>query len=311
LLLLFPDRPCIISDPLCRNPALTFRAGNLATRITTDVFLSFRRILAMPSPFPGMDPFLEGDEWEDFHSRFITTMAVKLLPGIRPDYAVRTERRIYVEHPLEDVRTIRPDVAILRNPDNFGYSRSGSAAAVATLEPVERTVPMSFEVEEKYLVIRRLDSSAVVTVIELLSPFNKRMGTRGRPTYLAKRQEVIQSATNLVELDLLRGGERLPTLEPLPVGDYFALIRRSTRRSTFAVYAWPMNHRLPTIPIPLDPGDREVTLDLQAVFDTVYDEAGYDYSLSYRREMSPPFSDEESTWVKSLLPNGSSDVVVD
>ncbi len=214
----------------------------------------------MPSPFPGMDPFLEGDEWEDFHSRFITTMAVMLLPGIRPDYVVRTERRIYVEHPLDDVKTIRPDVAILRHPDSFGYSRSGSTSTVSTLEPVERTVPMSFEVEEKYLVIRRLDSSEVVTVIELLSPFNKRMGTRGRPTYLAKRQEVLQSATNLVELDLLRGG------------------------------------------------DREVTLDLQAAFDTVYDEAGYDYSLNYRREISPPFSDAESSWVKSLLPKSSADV---
>ena len=265
----------------------------------------------MPSPFPGMDPFLEGDEWDDLHSRFITTMAVKLLPGIRPDYAVRTERRVYVEHPLDDVKTIRPDVAILRNPENFGFFRTGSESAVATLAPVERTVPLSFEVEEKYLVIRRLDSSAVVTIIELLSPFNKRMGTRGRPTYLAKRQDVIQSATNLVELDLLRGGERLPTLEPLPAGDYFALIRRSTRRSTFSVYAWPMNHRLPTIPIPLDPGDREVLLDLQAVFDTVYDEAGYDYSLSYRREMSPPFSDAELQWVKTVLPTRNGDAVAE
>ncbi len=261
----------------------------------------------MPSPFPGMDPFLEGDEWEDFHSRFITTMAVKLLPGIRPDYAVRTERRVYVEHLLDDVKTIRPDVAILRNPDDFGFSRRGSGSAVATLEPVERTVPMSFDVEEKYLVIRRLDSSAVVTIIELLSPFNKRAGTRGRPTYLTKRQEVLQSATNLVELDLLRGGERLPTLEPLPAGDYFALVRRATRRSTFSVYAWPMNHRLPVIPIPLDPGDREVTLDMQAVFDTVYDEAGYDYSLSYRREMLPPLSDTETQWVKTLLPDTPGD----
>ena len=259
----------------------------------------------MPSPFPGMDPFLEGDEWEDFHAAFIAEMRRALVPSLRPDYAVRTERRVYVEHPLDDPKLIRPDVAILRNPDDFGFSRRGSGSAVATLEPVERTVPMSFEVEEKYLVIRRLDSSAVVTVIELLSPFNKRPGTRGRPTYLAKRQEVIQSATSLVEIDLLRGGEQLPTLEPLPVGDYFTLIRRATRRSTFSVYAWPMNHRLPTIPIPLDPGDREVSLDLQAVFDTVYDEAGYDYSLSYRREISPPFSEAEMQWVKSLLPNPS------
>ena len=108
----------------------------------------------MPSPFPGMDPCLESDECDDFDAAFIAAMRRRLVPTLRPDYVVRTERRIYVEHPLDDVKTIRPDVAVLRHPDSFGYSRSGSNSAAATWEPVERTVPMSFEVEEKYLVIR-------------------------------------------------------------------------------------------------------------------------------------------------------------
>ena len=67
----------------------------------------------MPSVFPGMDPFLEGHEWEDFHTNFITEIQANLVPRLRPSYAVRTERRIYVEHPLDDDTLIRPDISIL------------------------------------------------------------------------------------------------------------------------------------------------------------------------------------------------------
>ena len=55
----------------------------------------------MPSPFPGMDPFLEGPEWEDFHATFNTVLRELLSPTIEPDYVVRVERRVYVERPLE------------------------------------------------------------------------------------------------------------------------------------------------------------------------------------------------------------------
>lgn len=258
----------------------------------------------MPSVFPGMDPFLEGHEWEDFHTRFVTGMAEHLLPGVRPNYAVRTERRIYVEHPLDDDTLIRPDIAILRDPD-FGVTAprkfDSSVATAVAVEPVERTLPMPLTNEETYLIIRRLDSSEVVTVIELLSPSNKRAGAEGRRVYLTKREDLLQSRTSLVEIDLLRGGERLPTLEPLPAADYFAFVCRAKRRRHAAVYAWPLNHRLPVIPIPLAIDDREVTLDLQAVFDSVYDRAGYDYSLNYKTSTVPPLNDEESNWAAGLL----------
>ena len=251
--------------------------------------------------FPGMDPFIEGDEWESFHGRFISGMSDALVPELRPDYLVRTEKRVYVEHPYEDDSLIRPDLTIVRPSRRGSGRRSGAESATAVLEPVERTLPGPVEVPQKYLVIRRLNSPEVVTVIELLSPGNKREGSESRNEYLAKREDVLQSKTSLVEIDLLRGGSRLPTVEGLPFGDYYAFVCRAVRRRRAAVYAWPLAHRLPTIPIPLSPGDREVSLDLQAVFDDVYDRVGYDYSLDYRRPLTPPPDKTTAKWVRDVL----------
>lgn len=255
----------------------------------------------MPSLFPGMDPFLEGDEWESFHTSFIVGIEAALVPELRPDYVVRAERRVYVEHPYENESVIKPDLTIVRPSRRTAARRSRSVSAVATLEPVECTLPGPVEVHEKYLVIRRLNSLEVVTVIEVLSPGNKREGGEGREEYLAKREEVLQSKTSLVEIDLLRGGSRLPTLEPLPPGDYYSFVCRSRRRRHADVYAWPISHCLPKIPIPLAPGDREASLDLQAVFDEVYDRVGYDYSLDYSRSLTPPPDKTTAKWVRDVL----------
>ena len=255
----------------------------------------------MPSPFPGIDPFIEGYEWSDFHTRFITAMSDALVPVIRPDYLARAEKRVYVEHPFDNPELIQPDLPIVRQSPRNTRRSSATAGMTATLEPVECTLPGPYEVQEKYLVIRKLGSSEVVTVIELLSPSNKRNGSEGRDAYLAKREDVLQSRTNLVELDLLRGGERLPTVEPLPAGDFYAFVCRAVRRMRVDVYAWPLPQRLPPIPIPLSPGDREVTLDLQAVFDTVFDNAGYDYSLDHSQPVIPPLSKPTAKWVRDVL----------
>ncbi len=245
----------------------------------------------MPSVFPGMDPFIEADEWEDFHARLITGISDALVPSLRPDYLVRTERRVFVEHPFDNSQLIRPDLTVVRPAGRRSPRRGTAASATAVLEPVECTLPGPIEVREKYLVIRKLHSAEVVTVIEVLSPSNKRTGGEG----------VLQSRTNLVELDLLRGGARLPTMEPLPVGDYYAFVCRAGRRLHADVYAWPLPHRLPTIPIPLSRGDREASLDLQAVFDSVYDRAGYDYSLDYRQPIQPPLDKANAKWVREVL----------
>jgi hypothetical protein len=122
------------------------------------------------------------------------------------------------------------------------------------------------ERREAFLTIRERESMKVVTVIEFLSPANKRRGSDGRREYLQKREQVLSSDTHLVELDLLRGGQRLPTVDPLPETDFSVFVCRAQRRYQAEVYAWGLRQPLPRIPIPLAGNDPDVEVDLQAVF---------------------------------------------
>lgn len=257
-----------------------------------------------------MDPFIESNDWEDFHANMITAIQSALVPVVRPDYSVRTERRIYIDHPSDASTAYRADIAVIHRDDPLAtkevrQSTVNYESATYELVPVERLLPGPVEVVENYLVIRHLGSGEVVTVIELLSPSNKRVGSEGRKAYLGKREEILSSRTNLVELDLLRGGARLPTVQPLPPGDYFAFVCRSKRRRVASVYAWPLEHRLPVIPIPLAFDAVEVALDLQKVFNDVYDRAGYDYSLRYETPLAVPLNEAHAQWALSLLEDKS------
>jgi hypothetical protein len=138
---------------------------------------------------------------------------------------------------------------------------------------------MPTEQRERYIAIVSLPNRELVTVIELLSPANKRVGADGRCEYLRKREQILQSAVHLVEIDLLLKGERLPTVEPLPEGDYYAFVSRSEYRPAVEVYHWRREERMPTIPIPLLREDGEVYLDLQAVYEETYARARYEARL--------------------------------
>jgi hypothetical protein len=217
------------------------------------------------------------------------------------------EERVYVEHmPADDSVFIRPDVTVLERAGSEGPLESpGTTATSAVVTPVIRHLPVPERVREAFLTVRERGTMEVVTVIEVLSPGNKRAGSDGRREYLRKREEVLLSATHLVELDLLRGGERLPTLEPLPPGDYYAFVCRGQRRFQAEVYAWSLRRPLPPVPIPLAGPDPDVVLDLQAIFATVYDRAGYDYSLDYRHALVPPLSEADQAWAQQLLVQGA------
>jgi hypothetical protein len=261
----------------------------------------------VPSPFPGMDPFIESHIWEDFHHALIEVMRESLIPHTRPRYVVRVEERVYVEHTLSSGSMfIRPDVTVLERAGSEGTLESTEPMATsAVVTPIIRHLPVPEQVHEAFLTIRERETMEVVTVIAVLSPGNKRAGSDGRREYLRKREEVLLSATHLVELDLLRGGECLPTLEPLPPGDYYAFICRGQRRFQAEVYAWSLRQPLPPVPIPLARADPDIVLDLQAMFTTVYDRAGYDYSLNYRHALMPPLSDADQAWAQRLLGQGA------
>ncbi len=255
----------------------------------------------MPSPFPGVDPFIEGQAWEDFHHGFIAELSAVLVPLVRPRYVVRKERRVYVEHEaVSEDRLLRADVAVLsekREPS----PRAQTPASATALSTVTVHLPMPEQRREAFLTVRDGQTMEVVTVVELLSPANKRAGSDGRRQYLARREEIFQSTTHLAELDLLRGGGRLPTVEPLPRADYYALVCRNHPRDQAEVYPWTIRVPLPRIPILLSDGDPDVLVDLQQVFTATYDRAGYDYSLDYGQSIHPPLEEPDAEWAAETI----------
>lgn len=252
----------------------------------------------MPSPFPGMDPYLQHPStWHNFHIQFLvyaSGMLNELLPNTY--FACVEERVRIVEHGEED-RRIVPDIAVARRPEHPEVIRS-EREAPATLEPV--TVPWLHldEERERFLEIHRMPENERITVIELLSPSNK-VG-EDRRLYLSKRNELFRQPVHLVELDLLVGGPRLPMRRPLPPGDYHALVTRTESRPDAFVYAWTVRQNLPTIPIPLRAPDADVPLVLASVFATVYDRGRLDRQVDYRGPVPAPLSPTDREWATAI-----------
>lgn len=256
----------------------------------------------MPSPFPGVDPFIENQEWEDFHTTWNTVVRECMLPGIEPRYFVRVERRVYVEHPGDtDARLRRADVAVVAADPAEPFASSQVGSTATAVAPVACELPMPEQRRETYLVIRLAETREIVTVLETLSPSNKRPGGDGRAEYLKKREEVLESQAHLIEIDLLRGGAQMPIVGPVPAGEFSVVISRAGRRPRADVYPWSLRDALPPIPVPLLKGDPDANLNLQEVFNTVYDRARYDLSLNYDAPLTPPFEESDASWAAELL----------
>ncbi len=257
----------------------------------------------MPSPFPGMDPFIESQSWRDFHSRFIAAAGDVLVAEVRPKYVVKVEEYAYLSKPPDPPdQVVEPDIFIRRTTE---AQEPGGGTAVAIrahieVEPVVYALPEPELIRVPFLVIQSGDRHDIVTVIELLSPTNKSAGS-GQRQYLQKRTNFLRTDVNVVEIDLLRAGRRLPTEPPVTGGDYFAFVSRTADRMLAEVYAWPLKSPLPKISIPLAGGDKDVLLDLQSVFTTTYERAGYDYALNYTTPCVPELSEADAAWVRDAL----------
>lgn len=251
----------------------------------------------MPSPFPGMDPYLEHpDLWPDVHHRLIVALADSLAPPLRPKYRVMVDKRTYRVEPGEVVFTGRTDVAAIDRAREAAEAYEG--AETPGLRTVE--VPVPGVVEEGYLEVRDVASGDVITVVELLSPTNKRPG-EGRRLYETKRLSILGSLTHLVEIDLIRAYEPM-----LLYGDGIdshcrILVSRSDRRPTADLYAFDVQNKMPTFRLPLRKGDDEPTVDINALLHELYDRAGYDLSIDYTAEPVPPFEGEARDWVAGRI----------
>ena len=255
----------------------------------------------MPSPFPGMDPYLENrDLWPDAHHWFISATVEQLQPQLnRRGYYVGVETRIWVERPD---RVTVPDVAVLRKPSRPVAIEPAGGMLIAD-EPV-RLQALEQEFEEGYLQIYEIETKRLITGIEFISPGNK-SAKSARTLYLQKRKEFLNAGVNLVEVDLLRRGRplvRLPksVLAKLQPGGYVINIMRDDSPE-FEFYPVDLRSRLPRVGIPLELGKSDVVLDLQAALVRVYEAGAYTMRIDYSREPKPRLDKKTESWAHELL----------
>jgi Protein of unknown function (DUF4058) len=258
----------------------------------------------MPSPFPGVDPYLEHpDFWSELHNRLIVAIAIALAPSLRPKYHVAIDKRTYLGEADDSLLIGIPDVTVFTQQSASARSTQDRPLSIATLtdrEPIKVAVPLIETVQESYLEIRETGKNYAVTVLEILSPKNKRSGA-GREAYESKRSQVLASITNLVEIDLLRGGKPMQIVGNPPKTDYRILISRGDRRPISDLYAFNLPDTIPSFPLPLVRGDSEPIVDLQHLVNEVYEQAGFDTRIDYNQSCVPPLSEPDAAWANSLL----------
>jgi hypothetical protein len=255
----------------------------------------------MPSPFPGMNPYLEQeDAWHDFHERFLPLAAEVLGAQVDPNYIVKIDEHVYIHELPADQRRLlgRADVGVARSPVT-----AGGLTTTGVLDPPAQVQLPPVDIERlSYVEIRDRHSRQLITVLELLSPSNKQAGP-DRDQYLAKRFQLLASNVHFVELDLLRGGPRLP-ITNLPDCDYYALVSRVENRPWAGVWPIRLRDRLPTIPIPLRAPDGNAQLDLQDLLHRIYDAARYKNYI-YEGQPQPRLSSEDAAWAQQFVPLAS------
>ncbi|HEX6386709.1 MAG TPA: DUF4058 family protein [Anaerolineae bacterium] len=250
----------------------------------------------MLSPFPGMDPFLEEPtEWSEVHTWLITSISSQLSEVVLPNFLVRIEQRVYLTVPddVESRQQIVPDVYLVKEPQPI-MATSGAIAPATVIEP-----SYELQIRDRYIEIRDSRNREVITVIELLSPFNKAVGALGYEAFQKKRRQVFNSKTHWIEIDLLRVGER--PREVAGKSDYYALLKRAGEYR-FEVWYFDLRDRMPTIAVPLRPPFEDVPLNLQAAFNDTYRRAHYAESIDYGNNVPlPPLRPADVAWVQAQI----------
>ncbi len=252
----------------------------------------------MPSPFPGMDPYLESSLWMSLHSQLASVFVRQLNPQIRPRYIALPTRRfvrdragwggIMIGDNIPDVSVHRQDPA-----------PSGDRTMRTIVPPLRMATVMRTPVPQVSVQIRDIERRRLVTAIEILSPTNQR--GIARREYLRRRERFLDGDVHLLEIDLLRRGRHVPMLEELPDNPYFVFLSRADQRPIAGVWPIRLDQPLPTIPVPLHAGDADAGLDLQQALTMAYDECCLGDMVDYTRPPEVPLTPEQSAWVHQQL----------
>jgi hypothetical protein len=218
--------------------------------------------------------------------------------ALPPQYEATLGERVYlVEYDPEARKLGYPDIAVTHG--EALSNQASSSAATATLEPVTIPLTMLDGPRESYVEILHLPERSLVTTLELLSPTNKQQP--GRTAYLEKRRALLFQNVNLIELDVLVEGLRLPLMERPPVADYYYLLSRADQRPDCQVYHWTVRQPLPTLPVPLRHPDPDIQINLAEVFDTAYERGRFFRRIAYTESMPAFMSEADRAWAKGLM----------
>jgi len=164
-----------------------------------------------------MDPYLER-HWGDVHQALVTYIRDQLQPSLPEDLRARMQERVYIES-ADAGHEYYPDVRIIERPGRLAAGGGTSVAAPASTTRAEDGAPTPAQpivihldnepVTEGYIEIVDVKSGhRVITSIEVLSPANKHAG-EGQRLFRQKREDMKRASVNMVEIDLLRGGDRV------------------------------------------------------------------------------------------------------
>lgn len=263
----------------------------------------------MPSPFPGMDPYLEDPEvFPDLHDGLIAELRATLNQVLPEPYYAGLASRLWID---ESDRYIGPDVPVM-NRERPQFRPSSPTPTTAVAEPRTKRIVIRVphdEFRETFVEIRSSSNRRrLITGIEILSITNKMLSTKGRKLYRKKQAEILGSRANLVEIDLLRAGDHTTAvplsrlLKQAGTFDYHVCVHRFDRAGEYVVYPTELRAPLPVIEIPLLPEDADVQVDLQAVFNRCYDLAQFTRHVDYANDTpTPPLDDQQAAWAYEIL----------
>lgn len=262
--------------------------------------------MTIKSPFPGMDPYLES-RWRDVHQRLVLYSCDVLQPRLPAGLLARVEEQLFVEADDPPPRSIYPDVRVF---EHARVTAPGAAPVAVAVEENGDDGPFILKLgnepaTEGFIEIREAgEGNRLVTVIEFLSPSNKNT-VKGRRLYRRKQRELRRARVSLVEIDLLRSGERvlsLPVrrLPPEYCGTYQVCVRRGWRSDEAEIYRVRLRAPLPKIKVPLRKKDPDVELNLQQLIEQCYANGRYD-TLDYAVDADPPLDADDAQWADELL----------
>lgn len=256
----------------------------------------------MPSPFPRMDPYLEGELFQEFHERLAHQISVELMPQIRPRYVALLAKRYVLDRPAvglfgaPDQRVFHPGLRVVKQ--RLKESEAPFAATLAVAEPTV-SLPGALETPQLSVESRDVAEQRLVTLIEIPAPANK--SGAGYDEYQRRRLELLKTETHLLEIDLLRQGTRI-ALYGTPPAPYYVYLGRFEQRPHTDVWCAFFDKRLPRMPVPLLPPDADAALDLQRAVDAGFALVGYDLVIDYTQPPPPPaMSAEELAWIDERL----------